>query len=249
MAEKKTYGPPVAPAQGGQSAAAGFQAQPTKPTPFGVAGSELQGSDIENIVNRSWMDILQGKSGRYSPERVAAEKQELWSTEKGRERQLLERMNRDAIARGVARGGLAHRDTRTIALETASRISAGERQIKMAQIQAEFEDKMAALNMAQKSLDSRRQYELGKEQIAAQREATRAHTALGYAQIAAQKEIARRQAGIAASRLGFDREQFEWSKEKYEESKIPIPAELSSNFGGQTSLTPAVFDRIFGSSM
>lgn len=212
---------------GGGGGAAGAGGGPG----FDVRHSEQKGEDIEGTINTWWRDILSGKKGRYSPERVQMEKQKLWETEKGRESQLLERMNRDAVSRGIARSGLAHRGARQIALETASRISAGEREIKMQQVIAEWEDKMAALQMAQKSLDSRRQYELGKEQIAATREATRARTALGYAQIKAQKEIAGRQAGIAAARLGFDREQFDFAKQRYNESKVPVLPGMENVFG------------------
>ena len=90
----------------------------------------------------------------------------------------------------------------------------GVRQVKMARIAAQFQDKMAGLQMAQSWLDSKRRYELGKEQIQATREAARAQISLGYAGIAAQKEIARLSAGRAGASLGLAREQFEFAKEQ-----------------------------------
>jgi hypothetical protein len=216
-----------------------------QPTQHSTPWSERKGQEIEHLVEQGYRGVLEGKTGRWSGEREALEKQKVYESAKQAERIQYAELEEDALSRGLARSGLAHRDRRSVALATARRISAGEREIVLAKVVAEFEDKMMALNMAQKALDSRRSYELGKEQISATREATAARTALGYAQIKAQKQIASMQAGRAAAALGLQKEQFEFAKQRYEESKIPLGAELQEVWG--TDKIPAsVFGAITG---
>lgn len=205
------------------------------------------GFDIENTIRRGFEDILQGKSSSFPEERFELEMQKLNEDSRATESRLNRELDRDLIRRGIFRSGIAARNQREVKLHVDSELSEAERQLKIEKLKAEFSDRMTALNLAQSWLDSRRRYEIGKEQIAAQREATRAQIALGYAQIAASKENARMSASAARAGLGLQREQFNESVRRYEESKIPIPKEMQPSFGGQSKIPPSTFNAVMGS--
>ena len=72
------------------------------------------------------------------------------------------------------------------------------------------------LERSQAWLQQRQSYELGKEQIAVQREGIRAQYAVGMASVQAQKDVARIHASVARAQLGFQQERFEWEKQQAE---------------------------------
>jgi hypothetical protein len=168
-------------------------------------------------------------------------KQAIYKTEKARGEQQQQAALQDAISRGIARSGLSHRDYRDIMLATAQRISEGEWSIALQQEMTNFQDKMQALTMAQQSLDSRRQYELGKELNQIRREQIEAQYAVGMAQVAATRYSAQMQHGAAMASVRLARDQFAWQQETYNNSLISL------NFNGQdiqvpfASLLSAVF--------
>ena len=207
------------------------------------------GFDVERTIRNKFESILSGKEGSFTEERLALESQKLSEAAVSRKERLTKELDRDLIRRGVFNSGIGARSQREINLAVEKNKSNALRELKIKKLAADWSDKMNALGMAQKWLDSRRSYEIGKEQIAATRESTRARTALGYAQIAAGKENARTQAGAARAALGLNRERFTEDIRRYEESKIPIPPEMQSNFGGQTALPPVVFSTVFGAGV
>ncbi len=182
-------------------------------TGFDIGASQTKGLDVDSVVKKWFTGILDGTIGSFTDEKEALLTAELVEAGNRKKTQLQARERTRGISRGLFRSGLQLQAEREIDIGIEQEKSAGIRQVKMARIQAEFTDKMGALGMAQQWLDSRRRYELGKEQIQASREATRAQISLGYAQIAAGKENARLSAGRAGAALGLQREQFEFSKQ------------------------------------
>jgi hypothetical protein len=175
---------------------------------FSVQESELEGKDIGQQIKEQFQGILSGELGSFTKERADLLKQQLRQDAFARERTAAKSLNADLIRRGVFRSGIAARTMRELKLNTLAEVTRGEREIAIQQLAAEFQDRMAGLQLAQGWLDSLRRYELGKEQIAATREASRAQIALGYAQIAASERNASRQAGVARARLNLDERQF-----------------------------------------
>ena len=200
-------------------------------------------SDVESTIRNKFERILSGKEGSFTDARLNLENQKLSEAAVTRKERLTNELDRDLIRRGVFGSGIGARSQREINLSVDKSKSSALRELKIAKLSADWSDKMNALGMAQKWLDSRRNYELGKEQIQATRDATRAQTALGYASIAASKENALIQASAARAGLGLQREAFAEDVRRYEESKVPIPPEVWEDFGGQKALQQGVFDR------
>jgi hypothetical protein len=209
-------GPPGASAGGGGGgggggAGGGFGGQPSA---YGAGGTG--GDSVEALIEKQFRGILSGEFGSFTQKKEDILLAQLRSEGRAKAASLRAQADRDAVQRGLYRSDIALKRYREIDLEIEKQISDGEQKIRLARAEAEFNDKMKALDMAQKWLDSRRQYELGKEQIAAQREATQAQLALGYAQIAANKEIAQMQASAAGAgvraQLQMHREEMDFKK-------------------------------------
>jgi len=206
-------GPPSATSGGG----GGGGGKGGGPSAYGAGGPG--GDSVEALIEKQFRGILSGEYGSFTAEKEGILLSQLRSEGRAKAAGLRSQADRDAVQRGIYRSDIALKRYREIDLSIEQQISDGENKVRLAKVEAEFNDKMKALDMAQKWLDSRRQYELGKEQIAAQREATAAQTALGYAQIEASKEIAGMQAGAARAGVGLAREQFEFSKYTYEQDR------------------------------
>lgn len=186
---------------------------PKTDTGFDIGGSQKEGLDVDSVVQKWFTSILDGSVGSFTKEKEALMVSDITEAANQKKIQLKQQEQQRGISRGLFRSGLQLQAERDIDLAMEQEKSQGIRQVKLARLQAEFTDKMSALQLAQSWLDSKRRYELGKEQIQATREATRAQIGLGYAQIAAQKEIAQMQAGRAGAALALDRERFEFSKQ------------------------------------
>ena len=178
----------------------------------GLAAAESAMGGVEGLIKAQFEGILSGKYGSFTQEKENTLKAELQNKVRGSATNLKRQADADAIRRGILRSDIAAKKYRDIDTSMEQELSRGINQIKLARIDAEFADKMKALDLAQNWLNGKRQYEIGKEQIAAQREATAAQTALGYAQIAAQKEIAGQQAGVARAGIRLGERQFEFSQ-------------------------------------
>lgn len=175
----------------------------------GYKGDPLRG-EIEDKIRNQITGLLSGDIGSFTDEKVQLLKQQIQQTARAEEKRQISASNKDLIRRGIFRSGIAASANRKIGMATQRTITKAYNEVRMKQIEAEYTDKMNALQMGQKWLDSLRQYELGKEQIAATREATAARTSLGYAQIAAGERNAKRAAGAARASLGLAQSKFDW---------------------------------------
>ena len=208
---KKGEGKPSSSGKGGKGGKGGGNFSNYKDDPLR--------KDIEGKISGQISGLLSGEIGSFTDEKVALLKQQVQQTARSEEKRLMRDSNRDLIRRGIFRSGIAASANRKIGMATQRTVSKAYNEIRMKQIEAEYSDKMQALQMGQKWLDGLRSYEIGKEQIAATREATAARTALGYAGIAAGERNAKRAAGAARASLGLGYAQLELSREKFEHQK------------------------------
>lgn len=188
-----------------------------------MTGGIAPGSQIDKTIQEGFTGILSGKKKRFSDEVKQRHKTKLFSSIMSRKDAESRGLDQDLIGRGVARGGVMARGRTELRSQALQTYGEGVNELELQSAMAEFDDRMKALGLAQQWLNSRRQYEIGKEQIAAQREATAAQMSLGYARIKSSERIARMSAGAARAGLQLSRERFEFSKQQYEESKITLP--------------------------
>lgn len=128
------------------------------------------GPSVSDQIKQIGLDLMQGKGGRFTPERIAGMKSELHQSTFGR----VKRMQRDAEAaaarRGIFRSGMSLRMQGDISRDAMQAYSKGVREIMMKKIDAEHEDKIKGAEMSQKWLSDKRNYELGKERNAIARQ-------------------------------------------------------------------------------
>lgn len=188
---------------------------PTKITPSGKAPVNVQpSSEVETEIRDVLGQLKSGDISSMSKEQADLMKQNLAQSARARGEATIKKLDRDLVRRGIYRSGIAGRNAREVRLRTEADISAGEREIEIKRLTAQFTDKMAWLDKSQTWLRDRHNYELGKEQIAAQREATSASYAVGMASVEAQRYSARLSAGAARANLGFAQERFKWEKQQ-----------------------------------
>lgn len=145
----------------------------------GSVGSMLEGN----------LKQLLGGGTRYTPEvmqRLAAQSK---SQTEAQVANATASANEDAAARGVFTSGGAAEQATAIRAAGDARFSADNRQYQIEKVNADFEDKLAGIDRAQKWLDSLRTYAAQLDQTQADREKTDATIRLGYAQLAQQKEL------------------------------------------------------------
>lgn len=193
-----------------------------KGTQIGPGGWEV-GGEIDQTIQKRFSGIMSGEISRFTPEIKERKKQNLFSSIMARKDAEQRGLEMDLTARGVSRGGVMARGQTELRSTALQAYGEGINAMELEAAMAEFDDMNMALDKAQKWLDSRRSYELQKEQIQAQREATAAQISLGYAQIEAGKHNARVAAGAARAGLGLRQDQFEFQQQVYEESKIALP--------------------------
>jgi len=191
------------------------EATPTRVRPSGPAPVNVEpSSEVETDIRETLGQLKSGEISSMSKEQADLLKQNLAQSARRRGESTIKQLDRDLIRRGIYRSGIANRNARNVRLQIESEISMGEREIEVKRLAAQFTDKMLYLDKSQTWLRDRHNYELGKEQIAAQREATSAQYAVGMASVEAQRYGARLSAGAARANLGFAKERFEWEKQQ-----------------------------------
>ncbi len=192
-------------------------------------------SEVETEIRETLGKLKSGEISSMSKEQSDLMKQNLAQSARSRGESTIKSLNRDLVRRGIYRSGIAGRNMREVRLRVEADISAGEREIEIKRLAAEFTDKMAWLDRSQKWLSDRHAYELGKEQIAAQREATSASYAVGMASVEAQRYSARLSAGAAGARLAFSKEQFKWQQQEAvinrKERGLQLTASVFNSYG------------------
>lgn len=191
----------------------------------GPPSYEDEGNDIEDLIKQNFSDILSGKLKRYSPELMAQMKQGIFKSTIGAKRgRELEAMRQSAVA-GSFRSATLQRRLQDIGTSARAQYASGIQKLMFEAAKAEWEDRQVALGQAQNWLNAKRQYILGKKQIAATLEAARISAGATVAAARLGKE-----ATLGAARIGAAaaREQMNLNFEMWE-------AEFTwreNNFGG-----------------
>jgi hypothetical protein len=153
-------------------------------------------------MEKSLMEILGGQT-RYSP----AVMQDLFAGSKlqteGQVQNASRQANEDAASRGMFNSGMAQQAQQDIRAEGDQRFSQDARQFRIEKVNADFEDKLAGIDRAQKWLDSLRSHASQLDQTLADREKTEAAMRLAYAQLAQQKELFLKQLASNKELLGM----------------------------------------------
>ena len=139
------------------------------------------------ISDTIWDQIrgdLDGGPSRYSDENVAAIEADQFARARRQEALQLEESRRDSAISGTSRSGGAQAARRGIRAGTGQQILANRSQIQQGKIQADFEDRQAAIKNAQNHLNSLRQYMLQSDMNSIQREQLSAQIAMANKQLA-----------------------------------------------------------------
>jgi hypothetical protein len=135
-----------------------------------------------------WKNLIQqGPQSRYTPEAMAALEADQFSRARAQEKLQLGQSRQDQAQRGVARSANQGAATRQIGVGTGQQILQNRAQIQRQKIDADFQDKQAAIQNAQNYVNSMRDYILRGEGNAIQREQIQAQIRLANMNITAQK--------------------------------------------------------------
>ncbi len=159
-------------------------------------------SPYSQKVWKSIMDRLNGES-RYSPEVVSALQGQIkMQAEQGKTQQTDEALANMA-SRGMARSGNQNAVFRDINARASGQVLGAQNDIAKAKIDADFQDKSAALQSAQQWLDSMRQYTATMTGTQAQKEAAMANISLGYARLKQEMDMMREQYAMGMNSTMF----------------------------------------------
>jgi hypothetical protein len=182
---------------GGQGGGGGVPGGAAVPGGANAAGSPVGGplsTEADAASKTIWgelSNILGGKSTRFTPEVMANldsnAREASIATARGSE----DAVRQDALRRGVFQSPQVTSEIGNIERSANSDYSRAANQNRIQKVNADFEDKMGALDRAQKWLDSQRDYIVRLDMTAAQREAALANIRLGYARIAAEERMLR----------------------------------------------------------
>jgi hypothetical protein len=147
---------------------------------------------FDGQANTMWGHLegmMAGEDTRYTPEILAQMDANARMSATGAAQASSDSLRQDAIARGVGRSPIrAMGDVQRQAVQSYTQASNANR-IKKAE--SDFEDRMNALNAAQRWLGQMQTYVMGLDSTSAQREQAIATIALGYARIAAEERMLR----------------------------------------------------------
>lgn len=136
--------------------------------------------------------VLQGGT-RYNPQVMAQLDSQAKLSSAGTTRGQIQGLEDSAVTRGVGRSSAVTSGEAMIRRSAAADESKAYNQNRIAKVNADFEDRMGALDRAQKWLDSSRDYVVRLDMTAADREKAIANIALGYARIAAERDMLNKQ--------------------------------------------------------
>lgn len=133
--------------------------------------------------------IMSGQQTRYSPEVLARMDANAKLASRGEARAGRDVILQDAIRRGVSRGGIPTRALGNVERGATAAYTAATNQNQIEKAKADFADRMAALDAAEKWLAQMQAYAVSLDQTAAGREKAIAEIALGYTRIKADRDM------------------------------------------------------------
>ncbi len=152
------------------------------PQPFGGFKAGPQVTDFNNLLQQKITDALNSPS-RYSPEVL----QELFGNIAADSSSRIDResaaVRENAAGRGLSRAGQTDAALRSVRAGAETARGQAKQTVDIAKVNADYEDKMGALDRAQKFLDSMRDSEYRYTLLGEQRRQFDANLALGYANL------------------------------------------------------------------
>jgi len=139
---------------------------------------------MDDISKESWARI-QSALGGWDASTLERMKGQVFGAAMGRKAAGLESMSDDLLSRGLARSGIGAEGAIALENQAQQAYTGGVTNIMI----KEVEFKMAALDKAQKHLDSLRDYIVSRESNAIQREIGLAQIKLGYTKIEAERDM------------------------------------------------------------
>jgi len=160
-----------------------------------TASSTPGDSPLSGQLEAQLQSDLTGGPSRYSPEAVAKIEADQFARARRQEQLQLEESRRDSAGRGVSRSGGADAALRSIRSGTGQQILSTNSQLAQAKVQADFEDRQAAIQNSQRYIDSLRQFMLQSDMNSIQREQLSAQIAMANKQLQHQTRENDRQHG------------------------------------------------------
>jgi hypothetical protein len=203
VTDKTVAAPNLAPANfefqpgGGSKAsqlkAAGFQGQQADTAVSGINKKDKIGPlgelySTQQTIMDNLNKAISGESTRWDDAAVQDLYAGIISDAESGKRASEQGLYADAARRGLLRSAAAGSQVNQATLMAQAQRSQGLKEARIQVKTQQWDDKMGALDRAQKNLDTLRQYELGKEQNAVQREQIGAQMAIASMQVEAQKE-------------------------------------------------------------
>ena len=149
------------------------------------ASSTPGGGDMQEW----WANMIkQTPTSRYTPEAMAALEADEFARARRQEKLQLEQARADQAQRGVSRSANQNAAVRQIGVGTGQQIMANRADLMKRKIDADYQDRQAAIKNAQDYVNSMRDYMLRMEGNAIQREQMAAQIRLAQMNINAQKE-------------------------------------------------------------
>jgi hypothetical protein len=153
-----------------------------------TASSSPAGGDFANLLQKNLEAMLRGGESRYNPQAVqgllAAIKQRVESSKSTQQRQAAE----EAAGRGMSRSGRTGTNLAAIGRGAEAQFTGEYANVLKNKIDADYQDKVAAIDRSQKYLDSLRDELYRRDMSAIQRQQFQANLDLAYANIRAQRE-------------------------------------------------------------
>ena len=154
-----------------------------------AGGAGAPGAGGMDDMQAWWASQIKGQGTRYSPEAMAALEADQFSRARAQEKNQLRDARQDMAVRGTSRSANQNAAVRQIGVGTGQQIMATRADIQRKKIDADYQDKQAAINNAMNYVNSMRDWLLRNEGNAIQREQIGAQIRLAMANIQAQKDM------------------------------------------------------------
>lgn len=184
--------------------------------PIDQSTEESQAQSVEDLIKSNFTDILEGKKGSFTDERLGLMKAGLFEETRAQQRASNQEAIAQAALTGTSRSGVLQRRFQDIDTSTRAEYTRGVREMLLEKAKAEWEDKMQGLQLAGDWLQQKRSYMIGKQQIAATLESARiqASATIGAAALhsAATRDAARASAGASRGATAEGARQFDLTR-------------------------------------
>lgn len=154
----------------------------------GAPGGAGLGAGFDEM-NQWWKNQIQSGTSRYSPEVMAALEADAFARARRQEKLQLDAATRDMAERGVSRSPYMNATKRDIIAKTSGQIMSNRANLMRAKIDADYQDKQAAIKNAESWVNSMRDFLLRSDANAIQREQIAAQIRLAQQNISAQKDM------------------------------------------------------------